>query len=59
LDFNLMPQEVLKKCDPIRRQLLGDGVDIKGWWQPTEADVPLRTWIKEHRGKELPIWGSA
>ena len=25
LDFNLMPQEVLKKCDPIRRQLLGDG----------------------------------
>ena len=59
LDFNLMPQEVLKKCDPIRRQLLGDGVDIKGWWQPTEADVPLRTWIKEHRGEELPIWGSA
>ena len=59
LDFNLMPQEVLKKCDPIRRQLLGDGVDIKGWWQPTEADVPLRTWIKEHRGEELPIWGGA
>ena len=59
LDFNLMPEEILKKCDPIRRQLLGDGVDIKGWWQPTEADVPLRTWIKEHRGKELPIWGSA
>lgn len=59
LDFNLMPQEVLKKCDPIRRQLLGDGVDIKGWWQPTEADVPLRTWIKDHRGEELPIWGSA
>mgnify|MGYP004378451763 FL=1 len=54
-----MPQEVLKKCDPIRRQLLGDGVDIKGWWQPTEADVPLRTWIKEHRGEELPIWGNA
>ena len=59
LDFNLMPQEVLKKCDPIRRQLLGDGVDIKGWWQPTEADVPLRTWIKEHRGEELPIWGGS
>jgi len=59
LDFNLMPQEILKKCDPIRRQLLGDGVDIKGWWQPTEADVPLRTWIKEHRGEELPIWGGS
>lgn len=52
LDYNLMPEEILKKCDPIRRQLLGDGVDIKGWWQPTDADVPLKTWIAEHRGEE-------
>ena len=59
LDFNLMPEDVLKNCDPIRRQLLGDGADIKGWWQPTEADVPLRTWLQEHRGQELPIWGKA
>ena len=52
LDYNLMPEEVLEKCDPIRRQLLGDGVDVKGWWQPTDADVPLKTWIAEHRGEE-------
>ena len=52
LDYNLMPPELLKKCDPIRRQLLGDGVNIKGWWQSTDADVPLKTWIAEHRGKE-------
>ena len=52
LDYNLMPQEVLDKCDPIRRQLLGDGVNIKGWWQPTDADVPLKTWIAKHRGEE-------
>ena len=52
LDYNNMPEEVLTKCDPIRRQLLGDGVDIKGWWQPTEADVPLKGWIREHRGEE-------
>ena len=52
LDYNNMPEEVLAKCDPIRRQLLGDGVDIKGWWQPTEADVPLKGWIREHRGEE-------
>lgn len=52
LDYNLMPEEILEKCDPIRRQLLGDGVDIKGWWQPTDADVPLKTWIAEHRGQE-------
>lgn len=52
LDYNLMPPELLEKCDPIRRQLLGDGVDVKGWWQPTDADVPLKTWIAEHRGEE-------
>ena len=52
LDYNLMPAELLEKCDPIRRQLLGDGVDVKGWWQPTDADVPLKTWIEEHRGEE-------
>ena len=52
LDYNLMPQEFLEKCDPIRRQLLGDGVNIKGWWQPTDADVPLKTWIAKHRGEE-------
>ena len=53
LDYNVMPEEVLAKCDPIRRQLLGDGVDIKGWWQPTEEDVPLKGWIREHRGEEF------
>ncbi len=52
LDYNLMPSELLDKCDPIRRQLLGDGVNIKGWWQPTDADVPLKTWIAKHRGEE-------
>lgn len=52
LDYNLMPPEILEKCDPIRRQLLGDGIDIKGWWQPTDADVPLKTWIAEHRGEK-------
>ncbi len=52
LDYNLMPPEILEKCDPIRRQLLGDGVNIKGWWQPTDADVPLKTWIAEHRGEK-------
>ena len=52
LDYNVIPEEVLCKCDPIRRQLLGDGVDIKGWWQPTEADVPLKRWLRDHRGED-------
>ncbi len=52
LDYNVMPDEILEKCDPIRRQLLGDGVDVKGWWQPTDADVPLKTWLTEHKGAD-------
>lgn len=52
LDYNVIPEEVLQKCDPIRRQLLGDGVDVKGWWQPTDADVPLKGWLTEHIGEE-------
>jgi ectoine hydroxylase-related dioxygenase (phytanoyl-CoA dioxygenase family) len=52
LDYNNMPEEILSKCDPIRRQLLGDGVDVKGWWQPTEEDVPLLGWLREHKGEE-------
>jgi ectoine hydroxylase-related dioxygenase (phytanoyl-CoA dioxygenase family) len=52
LDYNVMPEALLAKCDPIRRQLLGDGATLCGWWQPREEDVPLRTWIREHRGVE-------
>lgn len=52
LDYNVIPDEILEKCDPIRRQLLGDGVDVKGWWQPTDADVPLKGWLLEHLGED-------
>ncbi len=52
LDYNVIPDEVLDKCDPIRRQMLGDGVDVKGWWQPTDADVPLKGWLLENKGEE-------
>ena len=33
---------------PIRRQLLGDGLNANGYYSPTDADVPLRTWLREH-----------
>lgn len=52
LDYNVIDESILSKCDPIRRQLLGDGVDVKGWWQPTEADVPLKGWLRDHRGED-------
>lgn len=49
LDYNVMPPALLAHCDPIRRQLLGDSADIKGYWQPTPEDVPLQQWLEEYR----------
>jgi ectoine hydroxylase-related dioxygenase (phytanoyl-CoA dioxygenase family) len=34
--------------DPIRRQLLGWGTNANGYYNPTDADVPLRVWLREH-----------
>lgn len=43
---------VLEHCnDPIRRQLLGDGVNANGHFSPTDADVPLKVWLREHQGE--------
>ena len=52
LDYNVMPDRILERCDPVRRQLLGDGMDVKGWWQPTDADVPLKGWLLKCKGKD-------
>ena len=41
-------QGLWPKSDPIRRQLLGDGVNANGYYTPTDADVPLRVWLREH-----------
>jgi hypothetical protein len=37
------------KCDPIRRQILGWAVNCNGRFTPSDADVPLREWLKEHQ----------
>ncbi|WP_274363122.1 phytanoyl-CoA dioxygenase family protein [Paenibacillus thermotolerans] len=42
-------QHLWERCDPIRRQLLGAGVNCNGYYSPTDADVPLRVWLKEHQ----------
>ncbi len=39
--------------DPIRRQLLGWGVNANGFFSPQDDDVPLRTWLKEHSPAEV------
>ena len=41
-------RELWPGCSPIRRQILGDGVNCNGFYSPTDADVPLRGWLKEH-----------
>jgi ectoine hydroxylase len=41
-------QHLYPRLDPIRRQLLGDGLSADGYYSPTPADVPLRAWIDQH-----------
>lgn len=37
---------VLERCsDPIRRQLLGDGINANGRFSPTDAEAPLKKWV--------------
>lgn len=41
-------QSLWPQSDPIRRQLLGWGVNSNGFYSPTDEDVPLRGWLREH-----------
>lgn len=44
------------QCDPIRRQLLGAmPTGANGCFDPSEEDVPLRTWIRAHLGDQAVI----
>jgi ectoine hydroxylase len=51
-DDMTIPPARMERSDPIRRQLLGDGVNANGHFTPTDADVPLRVWLKEHRPED-------
>ena len=46
-------QSLWETSDPIRRQLLGWGVNANGFYTPTDADVPLRVWLREHSPDEV------
>ena len=66
-DYVTQDKDLLSRCDPVRRQLLGAlpvGTDPLGedsawapaskFWQPGEDDVPLRGWALEYkRGNPL------
>ena len=45
-------QELWEQSDPIRRQMLGWGVNCNGHYSPTDEDVPLRVWLREHSPDE-------
>jgi len=40
--------DLFERVDPIRRQLLGWCTSANGYFEPTDDDVPLRTWIRDH-----------
>lgn len=44
--------DLWENADPIRRQMLGWGVNANGFYSPTDADVPLRVWLREHSPHE-------
>jgi hypothetical protein len=45
-------QDLWDQSDPVRRQLLGWGVNANGFYSPTDADVPLRGWLREYSPEE-------
>lgn len=48
VDYSTMPPELLAKCTPVEKQLLGETVTHQGYYVPTAADVPLRPWFSKH-----------
>ena len=47
---------LLERCDPVRRQLLGDSVTGNhSFTSPKDEDVPLRSWIRDHLGEDAVI----
>lgn len=51
-DMTIRP-DLLGLCDPIRRQLLGQGTNCNGFFSPQDEDVPLKQWMEEHL-EEVP-----
>jgi hypothetical protein len=45
-------RDLWEKSSPIRRQLLGWGINANGFYSPTDEDVPLRQWLREHSPAE-------
>jgi hypothetical protein len=48
MDYTSMPENLLSRCDPVQRQLLGDSSGPMGFQLPEEDEVPLNGWFEEH-----------
>lgn len=46
-------QSLWEQSDPVMRQLLGWGVNANGFFSPTDEDVPLKTWLREHSPQDV------
>ncbi|WP_395142837.1 phytanoyl-CoA dioxygenase family protein [Armatimonas sp.] len=45
-------RDLWPQSDPIRKQLLGYGESCNGFFSPSDDDVPLRVWLREHSPEE-------
>lgn len=41
-------EHLVERAAPVRRQLLGDASCANSVYDPEDADVPLRGWLREH-----------
>jgi ectoine hydroxylase-related dioxygenase (phytanoyl-CoA dioxygenase family) len=49
---NMTVAHYMERCDPVRRQLLGASpTGGFGFTSPSDDDVPLKAWIREHQGE--------
>lgn len=51
MDYLQMPAELLERCSPIQRQLLGEAKTQMGYYLPTDEDVPLRAWAEARQSQ--------
>jgi hypothetical protein len=49
---NMTVAHYMERSGPIRRQLLGAATGGIGYTSPSDADVPLRTWMLDRMDKE-------
>lgn len=45
-------QDLWPQCDAIQKQLLGYGLNCNGFYSPSDEDVPLRAWLREHSAQD-------